>query len=134
MSVLLRSERLQRPVPANADEPCGSPGHGAHGRGSEVCRRNGRGCSRCGGLPRGQWGSGVCGQAPASISIVDGCRVMAGRREAATCSGPPGAFGQCASPPSPPGLLSAVPSPGYLSCCRFLNDSQIVTSSGDTTW
>lgn len=25
-------------------------------------------------------------------------------------------------------------SPGYLSCCRFLDDSQIVTSSGDTTW
>lgn len=23
---------------------------------------------------------------------------------------------------------------GYLSCCRFLDDSQIVTSSGDTTW
>lgn len=24
--------------------------------------------------------------------------------------------------------------PGYLSCCRFLDDNQIVTSSGDTTW
>jgi guanine nucleotide-binding protein G(I)/G(S)/G(T) subunit beta-1 len=23
---------------------------------------------------------------------------------------------------------------GYLSCCRFLDDSQIVTSSGDMTW
>lgn len=23
---------------------------------------------------------------------------------------------------------------GYLSCCRFLDDNQIVTSSGDTTW
>ena len=23
---------------------------------------------------------------------------------------------------------------GYLSCCRFLNDAQIVTSSGDMTW
>lgn len=23
---------------------------------------------------------------------------------------------------------------GYLSCCRFLDDSQIVTSSGDVTW
>ena len=27
-----------------------------------------------------------------------------------------------------------VPKPGYLSCCRFLDDNQIVTSSGDTTW
>lgn len=25
-------------------------------------------------------------------------------------------------------------SPGYLSCCRFLDDNQILTSSGDTTW
>lgn len=25
-------------------------------------------------------------------------------------------------------------SPGYLSCCRFLDDNQIITSSGDTTW
>lgn len=24
--------------------------------------------------------------------------------------------------------------PGYLSCCRFLDDNQIITSSGDTTW
>lgn len=24
--------------------------------------------------------------------------------------------------------------PVYLSCCRFLDDNQIVTSSGDTTW
>jgi len=23
---------------------------------------------------------------------------------------------------------------GYLSCCRFLDDNQIVTSSGDMTW
>ena len=23
---------------------------------------------------------------------------------------------------------------GYLSCCRFLDDSQIVTSSGDMSW
>ena len=23
---------------------------------------------------------------------------------------------------------------GYLSCCRFLDDNQIITSSGDTTW
>lgn len=23
---------------------------------------------------------------------------------------------------------------GYLSCCRFINDNQIITSSGDTTW
>lgn len=32
--------------------------------------------------------------------------------------------------------LNLVPlaSTGYLSCCRFLDDSQIVTSSGDTTW
>ena len=25
-------------------------------------------------------------------------------------------------------------SQGYLSCCRFLDDNQIITSSGDTTW
>lgn len=24
--------------------------------------------------------------------------------------------------------------PGYLSCCRFIDDNQIITSSGDTTW
>lgn len=24
--------------------------------------------------------------------------------------------------------------PGYLSCCRFLSDSEILTSSGDCTW
>jgi len=23
---------------------------------------------------------------------------------------------------------------GYLSCCRFMDDNQIVTSSGDMTW
>lgn len=23
---------------------------------------------------------------------------------------------------------------GYLSCCRFIDDNQIVTSSGDMTW
>ena len=23
---------------------------------------------------------------------------------------------------------------GYLSCCRFIDDNQIITSSGDTTW
>lgn len=23
---------------------------------------------------------------------------------------------------------------GYLSCCRFLDDNQIVTSSGDMSW
>ena len=23
---------------------------------------------------------------------------------------------------------------GYLSCCRFLNDNQILTSSGDMSW
>lgn len=24
--------------------------------------------------------------------------------------------------------------PGYLSCCRFLSDTEILTASGDTTW
>lgn len=30
------------------------------------------------------------------------------------------------------GVLSYFP--GYLSCCRFLSDSEIITSSGDCTW
>lgn len=30
---------------------------------------------------------------------------------------------------------SQIPShTGYLSCCRFLSDSEILTASGDTTW
>jgi len=33
------------------------------------------------------------------------------------------------SPTDPCSVLS-----GYLSCCRFIDDNQIITSSGDTTW
>lgn len=34
---------------------------------------------------------------------------------------------------SPSATRRSVPS-GYLSCCRFIDDNQIITSSGDTTW
>lgn len=31
-------------------------------------------------------------------------------------------------------LVTQSPVPGYLSCCRFLSDAEIITSSGDCTW
>lgn len=62
--------------------------------------------------------SGHTGERPSLPSHPEGSREVAG-----WLAGGGSAARALSSPP-----------PGYLSCCRFLDDNNIVTSSGDTTW